>query len=397
MTKEAKKIFIVLGLFALSGGIFYNFQELWMSSNNLSIKTISVVFSLCALLTVSVTFLCSNLIKPERLKKFTSILLFIKALIMLFLFFLNNTGLVILIKFLIMLDYVINTEIYACIYPMLALINKNDKTYAIKDLVYSASYNIGVLLTGFLLGKSIYNFSINYNIYCLIAGILIFLAFFMLKKVRLTQYLEETPNDNRTDLLQQLIKELKNDRISIVYLLFILTGQISYACVLSLTMTLLTNGLAYTPQTASTIVVFMSVTAVILGIIVLAKFTFKNNKISLTIKYVIRSALYVLAICLNNKIMFLIALMYPKIISESYSHITDAPYINRIENKYQLAFINLREMITYLGKAIGTLMCGIALSIGIRYNFIFAATFAIMQAVLSFYALKLRNMNNGEK
>lgn len=75
MNKEVKRIFIVLGLYALSGGLFYNFQELWLASNNLSTKTIGTVYSICALLSVSTIFLCSNLIKQDKLKKFTCFLL----------------------------------------------------------------------------------------------------------------------------------------------------------------------------------------------------------------------------------------------------------------------------------------------------------------------------------
>ena len=63
MNKEVKKIFWVLGLYALSGGVFYNFQELWMASNSLSVKTIGTVYSICALLSVSTIFLCSNLME----------------------------------------------------------------------------------------------------------------------------------------------------------------------------------------------------------------------------------------------------------------------------------------------------------------------------------------------
>ena len=68
MNKEIKKIFLVLLFFSLSGGIYYSFQELWLSGNNLSTKTIGIVYSLCALLSVSTIFLCSNLITKEKLK-----------------------------------------------------------------------------------------------------------------------------------------------------------------------------------------------------------------------------------------------------------------------------------------------------------------------------------------
>ena len=391
MLKETRKIFLVLAIFALAGGFFYNFQELWMAENNLSVKTISIVFSLCALITVSTIFLSSNLIKEKNVKNFCSILLFVKSLLIFSLFMLYSSGLNVLIKLLIMVDYAINTEIYACIYPMLAMIQKNDRTYAKKDLIYSAMYNTGVLLTGFLLGKSLGKLQINYNFYCLSAAILIFISFVILRRVNLTDYYSKNEDvNNSNDLLNRLIKNIRKDKISIVYLLFLFNGQISYTCVLSLTVTLLTTGLSFSPQTAANIMVFMGVFAVILGIILLVKFTFKNNYITLTIKYVIRAFLYIIAVFLNSKIVYLIALMYPKIISESYSHITDAPYVNRFDHAFQLAFCNLREMVTYLGKSIGTLLCGMALMMGLRFNFIFAAFFAVLQTIFSFWALYLR-------
>lgn len=391
MKGDTKKLFVVLGLFAFAGGLFYNFQELWMAENNLSIKTIGIIFSLCSLITVSIIFLCSNLIKQTKVKKFCSILLFIKSIIIFALFFLHESGYNVLIKLLIMLDYAIDTEIYACIYPMISTIEKNDRLYAKKDLVYSALYNFGVLITGFLLGKNIGFFNINYNVYCLGAAILILVSFGILLTINLEKYYDESSNNNeKRDLLNRLISNIKKDKISIVYLLFVFWGNISYTCVLSLIVTLLTTGLNFSPSEAANIVVFMGVFAVILGIVVLAKLTFKNNYITLTIKYVVRAVLYILAVALNTKIVFLIALIYPKVISESYTHITDAPYINRFAGEYQLAFCNLREMVNYFGKAVGTLICGIALTIGIRINFLFAAIFAILQATFSFYALKLR-------
>ena len=99
MNKEIKRIFLVLILFSLSGGIFYSFQELWLAANNLSTKTIGIGYSLCALLSVSTIFLCSNLISQDKLKKFTSLLFLLKGIIIFSLFLLDNTGYNILIKF----------------------------------------------------------------------------------------------------------------------------------------------------------------------------------------------------------------------------------------------------------------------------------------------------------
>jgi len=391
MSKEAKKIFLVLVFYSLAGGIFYNFQELWMAENLLSVRTIGTILSLSALITVSTIFLCSNLIKKERLKTFCIMLLIVKAVIIFIMFFLHKSGWSILIKMLVMLDYAINTEIYACIYPLLATVSKSDRTYAKKDLVYSAFYNIGVLITGFFLGKTVGYVVVNYNFYCLLAGALIIMAVIVLFNVKITYNNCKNVEEKDYNTLYKLINIISKDKISKIYILFLLCGQISYNCVLSLIITILTTGLNFSPQKAASLVVLMGVIAVVLGIIVLTKLTFKNNYISLSIKYIIRALLYILAVIFNNKIMFLIALMYPKIIAESYSHITDAPYINRFANDYQLAFCNLREMIVYFGKSLGTLICGISLSVGIRLNFLFAAIFGVFQAVFSMYALYLRN------
>ena len=138
--KEIRKLFLALIFFSLAGGIFYNFQEIWLAENGLSVSTISIIYSLCALITCSTIFLCSNIIRENKIKKFTCIFLFLKTLCIISLFLLNNSGFNVLIKFIVMLEYALDTEIYACIYPMISLINKSDKIYAAKGLTYSFMY-----------------------------------------------------------------------------------------------------------------------------------------------------------------------------------------------------------------------------------------------------------------
>jgi len=84
-------------------------------------------------------------------------------------------------------------------------------------------------------------------------------------------------------------------------------------------------------------------------------------------------------------------------LAESYTHITDAPYINRFSSDEQLAFCNLKEMVNYLSRAIGNLLCGIAITLGAKYNFIFALIFIIVQLVFAFNALYLYNQEKGVK
>ena len=77
--KEIRKLFLVLIFFSLSGGIFYNFQEVWLADNGMSVSTISVIYSLCSLFTVTTIFFCSNAIKPHKIKKFVILFLLIKG------------------------------------------------------------------------------------------------------------------------------------------------------------------------------------------------------------------------------------------------------------------------------------------------------------------------------
>ena len=397
MNKEVKKIFITLFFYALSGGVFYNFQELWMADNNLSTQTIGIVFSLCALLTVSTIFLCSNLIDRKKIKKFSCFLILLKTLILFALFLLHNSGLNVLIKFLIMADYVIDTEIYACIYPMISYITKNDKVYAMRGLIYSYAYYGGTLLTSLLLGKTISALNITFNTYCLIGSILMLVAYFVLKSTDLDKYNKRKKKGDDSNAFYKVIDKIKVDKITQNYLGFVLFSNASYNSINGLLILLLTSSLGFSASSSSNFKLILGIAAVFLATLILEKLTFKNNYINISIKFVGRAILYVLAFLTNNKIIFLIAIIYVRLLAESYAHVTDAPYINRFTADEQLAFCNLREMVNYLSKAVGNLVCGIALTMGTRYNFLFALIFIVFQIYFAFKALKLYNQEKKEK
>lgn len=395
MNKEVKKIFIVLSLFALSGGMFYNFQELWLSDNNLSTHTIGIIYSLCSLLSVSTIFLCSNLITKDKLKKFTSLLLFLKFIILLLLFILNNSNLNIIIKFLIMLDFVIDSEIWACIYPLISLIQKNDKTYALKELIYSYSYYGGILIASFLLGKTIFNLNINYNFYNLISSILMLISFIVLRTTNLEQYNKVKKDNNSFNILGNVFKTIKKDKITKYYLLSCLAGGISYSTINGMLITILTNNLGFSPSGASTFKMVLGILAVFLGTLTLEKLTFKNNYINFSIKYVGRLIIYLIAFLINNKYIFIISIIYVRLFTESYYHITNAPFVNRFSSNNQLAFCNFNEMVDNFSESIGKYLCGIAIVLGTRFNFLFSFIFIIPQIIFWFIAMNLKNKEKG--
>ena len=393
MNKDIKKILLVVGLYALAGGLYGNFRELWMADNNLALKTIGLVLSLGSLLSVSIIFLCANYIKQDKLKSFTSYLLIIKSALLFLLFVLNHTGLNVLIKFLIMVDYVVDVQIYASIYPLMTLVNKDNKIFATKGLIYMSLYYIGVLLTSILLGRNILRINFSYNIYCLLGSIVLFSAFLCLKKIKLEKYYnKEETKDDSSDIVYELIAKLRKDTISQKYLLFIFTGGISYYCITGLALTVLTNFFGYSSSESSNMLVLMGISSVIIGAVVLTKMTLKNNYFNISIKFVGRIISYVIAVLLMSKGAYLFALIFTKITSDAYTHVTDAPYINRFDTKYQLAFSNAAEMSKCLSRSIGIYLCGVLLAYGIHYIFLISIITVGVQTYFAFSALKLLNV-----
>lgn len=390
MNKEVKKIFAVLALYALSGGIFYNFQELWMAENNLSTQTIGVVYSLCALLSVSTIFLCSNLISKKKLQKFTCILLLLKFIILFSLFLLHNSGLNIIIKFLIMLDYVIDVEIWASLYPMITIITKNNKVYAMKDLIYSFAYYVGIIFASFLLGRTILKLDVSFNFYNLIGSLLMIVAFLILKSTKIPVNSKEIKERKTVSSLNNVLNTIKKDKITQNYLMYHLTSSISYACINGMLITLLTVNVGFSAQVASNFKMILGIISVFIGTLILEKLTLKNDYINLSIKFIGRLVFYLLAFIFNTKIVYLISIVFMRGLADSYSHVSEAPYVNRFSSDNQLAFYNLREMIGYFSKAIGNLLCGIAIAMGTRYNFLFAIVFLIPSIVFMFKALRLK-------
>lgn len=389
MNKDIKKILIMLAFYSLSVGILYNFQELWMSNNELSIRTIGIVYSLCALITVSVIFICSNLLKSKYLKKFISILMFIKVLLIIVLYLLDSSGEKFWIKLLIMLDYVIDIEILISVYPLISTINKNNHIFAKKGLIYTFFYYIGAILTSVLIGRNILSKEITYNFYLILSSIFLLIAFIILQCINMNKYtINEDKNNN---VMDKLIGILKHDIISKNYLLYIFTGNISFYAISSLVLTSLITNLNIAPNNASFFLLGLGILASLIGMLILSKLTLKNNYINIGIKLIGRFLTYLLVVIFCNKITILLAIIYTKIFSESYSHITDAPYINRFDNDLQLSFCNLKEMVGLLSRAIGTFICGFAISINIKIAYLIAALFVGIQVYYAYKALKLRN------
>lgn len=313
-----------------------------------------------------------------------------KFILLFSLFLLNQSESYFLLKFLTILDAVCDIEIFACSYPLISIVHKSDKAYATNDLVFQYSAFIGIFFSAFFLGKMIWNFEFDYNFYILIAAVLICGAFIYLQTIYLQPYYKCEKKYENHDLMFQLLKKVRNDKISKIYLLFTFFGETAYACVTDLALIILTSYFSYSPKFSSNFLLVLELASLVFGTLILSKFTSKNDYFNISVKYVGRLLFFLLAIIFGTKLFFLLAIIYVQLTSNSYSHVTDAPYINRISSEYQLSFNNLSEMVVYFGAALGAFLCGLVFNISLRYVFLIAAIFILGQILFGFYAIKLR-------
>ena len=388
MKKKLLWILTALGFFSLSRGLWYNFQSLWLQNNGLSIATISTVTSLASLASVSIMILLFDFVTKKRLKNFIAILLFLKIITLFALFELNDTNLYMLIKFLIMFDIVIDTEISISIYPLLSLFHKDNQLYNKKDIIASTFYDFGVLFGSIFLGKTLFFHEVTFNIFLLFSIICACITFTMI--VKLKPDLMEQEETTSKHILLDILHYIKKDKISKNYLGYVLVGNISYNIITGLKMLLLTSILLYSPNDASYFLLFISIASDFTAMLILKKFTFKNNFTNYLIKFGGRFMFYVIAFISQNKICYLIALSYAILFTNSYSHVTEAPFINLYSKDYQLAFCNLRNMASYLAQALGIAICGLAFAFDIHYIFLIAAILVVYQIILGYRATKLK-------
>lgn len=85
--KKENKILVMLAFFSLSVGLWTNFKELWLQSNNLDVRQISGVLSFATFLSAVIIILIATKIKLKNIVLLIKYTLIIKIIVMLLLFF----------------------------------------------------------------------------------------------------------------------------------------------------------------------------------------------------------------------------------------------------------------------------------------------------------------------
>lgn len=376
-----KQILYMLAFFCIGVGLWENFRQLWLQSNNFNVSQISTTLSIASLVSAICIFISSTKIQLSKIKEFISITLLLKIFVM-FLLFLNSNGNMQIIRLLIILDIVLEKFVILSIYPLMICVEKSDTLYSKRKLIEYLCRDIGMFVGGITVGKTISNLIINYNI-------LLFLSLIFTIISALILINTNVKNENKKTNVS--FKCIIKDKITIIYLLYYFIASIAMSVGLGLKMLMLTTKLGFSDVSATNYLLIIGLIADIIGIIALKFLTFKNDYLTITIKFGIRLLIYLLAFFTNKYIIIIISITWSILISTAYENKTDAPYINRIKNEYHIFFSNIRYMIWMTGNSIGLYFAGIMYQYGINYMFGLSSIFMLFQLGLAYYLISLRN------
>lgn len=384
--KDENKILIMLAFFSISIGLWGNFRQLWLQDNNFSVTQISNIISIGTFISVIGIALIGKYVTLNKLKKTLTSILTIKFINMLALYFLNGTNKTELIKLAIMIDIVMEYIIITSIYPLITTIVKSDTIYSKRKLTEYLFRDIGILLGGIFIGKSVAGILVNYNICLIISNVFLLISIFTMLNIKINKIEEKHSVKN------SMVKYILKSKIMSLYLLDMFVGKTAMSTALGLKMLTLTNYFAFSDSIATNYLLIVGLIADGIGILALKYLTPKNDYLTITIKFGIRFIWYVVVFISNNLIITLIAITWSLLISTAYENICDGVYINRVENNYQLSFANIRYIIRFLGEAIGVFFCGIMYEIGLKYMLGLSAIFMIFQIGLAYYLIHLRRV-----
>lgn len=383
--KKENQILLMLAFFSISVGLWGNFRQLWLEANNFSATNISNIISIGTFISVFGIIFVGKHIKLDKLKYFITFTLLIKFFNMILLLKLNNSLNNVLINISIAIDVLTEYVIISSIYPLITTILKNNTIYSKRKLTEYLFRDVGILVGGLLIGKTIVGIIINYNV-CLFLSI-IFLGIAIIINVNLKiDKIAPIKENNKTSLIKYILKS----KIQVLYSIYTFLAAAAMSTALGLKMLTFTNYLGFSDSGATNYLLIIGLFADVIGIVALKYLTPKNDYITITIKFGIRFLAYIIAFMSDNIIITLIAITWSILISTAYENVCDGYYINEVENEYQLRYTNFRYIIRFLGEAVGVFLCGLMYEIGLRYMLGLSAFIMIFQLVLAYKLIYIR-------
>jgi len=354
--KDETKILIMLAFFSISMGLWNNFRQLWLQSNNMNVSEISSLLSMGTFISAILIFISAKTLTLDKIKGFITGCLLLNSINMFVLFLINGSNNLNLIKACVILNIVLEKFVIISIYPLITTIQKTDNIYSKRKLVEYLFRDIGILIGGIFIGRTIFNLNVDYNICLSISLLFMLIATLVIANVKIK-------SSNKKSEIS--FKFIFKDKILITYLITYFIGTTAMNTGLGLKMLMLTNQLKFSPSGATNYLLIIGLLADLVGILALKYLTPKNDYVTITIKFGIRLLLYTLAFLSNSITLIIIAMSWSLLISTAFENKTDGIYINRVDTRYQLFFSDMRFVIGIFAESLGLLFAGILFEYGI--------------------------------
>ena len=222
IVKTEDKILIMLAFFSISVGLWGNFRQLWLQDNGLEASIIAKLLSISTLICAMFIFIISKKIKIDKLKNFIMFCLIAKSIVLLGLFQFNHTNWSELIRLLIILDVLFEKLIIISIYPFITTIKKTDKLYSKRKLIEYIFRDVGILIGGLFIGKTIYQICFDYNLCLLISILFLVFACIVVANIKIT-----INSNNKAKENNNCLRYILRDDILIIYFLNYFVGNIA--------------------------------------------------------------------------------------------------------------------------------------------------------------------------
>ena len=388
--KEENKILIMLALFSMSTGLCKNFNQLWMQQNGLEVQSISQILSVATLLCAFCILLFAKKIGVNKIQKFLLVALLAKLINLCILYVLHQSENLFWIGIFVITDVIIEKLITISIYPFIVTIKKEDTLYSKRKLVEYLFKDLGILIGGLCIGRTIGFLLIDYNTCLLLSILLLLVTVWVMDSIKQQKAIQE-----KEITIKQVASYVLKDNILKVYMVCYFVANIAMSTGLGLKMLMLTNLFHFTDSGATNYLLFVGLAADLFGILALKILMPKNDYITITIKFGIRFLLYSISFFTNNVAFALLAITWSIFISTAYENISDAPYINRVPNDYQLIFTDFRYMIGMLSTSLGMFFAGIMYPYGVTAILGLSAFFMVFQLLLCYVLVYMRKKEKG--
>lgn len=385
--KKENQVLIMLAFFSISIGLWGTFRQLWLQDNGFSISQISIILSLGTFISVLGIIFVGKFISLNKLKNMITISVCIKFFDTILLYFCNKTGLSNYITLFIVIDIITEYIVITSVYPLITTITKSNTIYSKRKLTEYLFEDIGILIAGIIIGKTILGIVVDYNICLIISDIFLLISILMMLRIKPIKV--ETKIKEQISILKYILK----DKIIVTYLFYGFLAGVAISTGLGLKILVLKNFFNFTDSSATTYILIVELIGDIFGILALKYMTPKNDYLTITIKFGIRFIAYCIAFISDNLLLTFIAITWSLFIGPAYENICDGPYINSVKDVHQLKFTNLRYIVKFLGESVGIFFCGLMYEIGLRYMFGLSAFFMIFQLILAYKLIYMRNHN----